>query len=237
MNVQSCPSEAILDAFELAEPVPPATRTHIESCPQCAARLRERKEAFAAIDRAAMVRAIHVAVTAAEGKRRPSRWMRVLPALALAGGAAVAAILFVRPPVNLNGLREKGSIGLDVFVERGGIVRKAAAGTEFHPGDRLRFEVDLSRPAHVMIVGQEADGALYNGFPATASVATSMNLPSGPDQLLPGAVELDEKLGREVLHLVACDRAFESREIRNEGGVLVLPNGCVEAPFVLKKVD
>jgi hypothetical protein len=227
-----CPSEAILDAFELKESISPAQTTHIDHCPVCAARLEERKSAFAALDREEIVRTLHIK-TAGREERRPL-FGRAIAALSFAAALAVGAILFLRPPAEV---RTKGSVGLEVFVERDGLVQRAVGGGEFKPGDRLRFEVDLPDPAHILILGVEADGSLYNTYPATASVATALKMNQGADQILPGAVELDEKLGREILHLVACERSFNSAEVKNRGSDLVLPEGCIAAPFVLKKVD
>jgi hypothetical protein len=234
----ACPSEAILDAIELDEPVDAPFRAHVQSCAVCVARLKERKDAFAALDRPALVRAIHARVVEAEqAAEKPSlgrSWRRAIAALSVAAAAGVAAVVMIQP---VDSERSKGSIGFDVFVEHGGDVRRAARNTVFHAGDRLRFEVDLPVAAHVLIVGVEADGTMYSAYPATASVAAAPKMAGGSDQVLPGAVELDEKPGREVLHLVACDREFGSSDVHQEKGTLVVPAGCVTTPFVLEKVD
>lgn len=237
-----CPSEAILDAYELKESVAPAQASHIGACSTCIARLDERKSAFSALDRAAMINALHIKTAGLSSPVKKPLFGRAIAALSFAAALGLGAFILVRPPLETDpdrelGTRHKGSIGFEVFVERDGVVQRAIGGSEFKPGDRLRFEVDLPNPAHVLIVGVEADGSLYNTYPATASVASAVALPEGSDQVLPGAVELDEKLGSETLHLVACEQAFDSRSIAERSGKIVFPEGCVESRFVLKKVD
>jgi hypothetical protein len=227
----TCPSEAILDAYELDETIDESARKHVESCSACAARLAERKQAFNALDKETLVRSIHMRVADSAPARRVSHWRRAIGGLSLAAAAGIAAMIFVVP----QGERTKGSIGFDVFVERDGVVRRAVRSTAFHPGDRLRFEVDLPKPAHVLIVGIEADGTMYSCYPPTKPVAAAEKLPEGVDQILAGAVELDETLGREELHLVACDHPFDSSAIAHRDGKLMVPEGCEATPFVLDK--
>ncbi len=256
---RECPSEAVLDAIELREEVGAAQRAHVEGCEICRARIAERHAAFDALDKAALVRSLHTKLAGVEAvnlaaetgnsaapfgaRKRGSFWGWLTGGISAAALATIALAVITRGPNDLGGsgedsdLRSKGSIGLSVFVEHGGIVERAAPGADFRPGDRLRFEVDLPRDAHVMIVGVEADGRLYNSYPTTQSPAGSERLSRGPDQVLPGAVELDETLGREVLYLVACDHAFASGELSQAGGKLQVPAGCEATPFVLKKVD
>lgn len=236
MLTPECPSEAILDAYELKESLAAAHATHIGGCSACTARLEERKSAFMALDRQAMINALHLKTAGAATPVKKPFFGRAIAALSFAAALGLGALVFMKPPLD-PGTRHKGSIGFEVFVERDGVVQRAVGGSEFKPGDRLRFEVDLPNPAHVLIVGVEADGSLYNTYPATASVASAVALPEGVDQVLPGAVELDEKLGRETLHLVACERAFDSRSIAENDGKIIFPEGCVESRFVLKKVD
>lgn len=238
----ACPSEAVLDAYDLGELRSATWRTHIEACEFCQGKLRERREAFQAIPRRdELVRAIHVAV-ADSPRPRPGRrpWARLgsraLP-LAASGVLTVLGVLVLQSASFDQGTRMKGTVGLTVYIERGGLVSEASSGTRFRPGDRLRFEVDLPTDSHLVIVGRESSGRQYNAFPVGTEAVGSSHMQRGVDQLLPGAVVLDESLGREVLYLVSCKQAFRSSDVRvHENGVQT-PGGCLTAPFVLVKVD
>lgn len=87
-----------------------------------------------------------------------------------------------------------------------------------------------------MVVGLEASGELYAAFPVGRGEVRSRPLGQGADQVLPGAVELDDSIGREALVLVRCSQAFELRELEVADGRLVAPPGCATSPFLLEKV-
>ncbi len=233
----ACPSEAVLDAYALGELNNEAPRAHIDRCPHCRARLDARAAAFAAMPRRdELIRAIHVAVAAganAAADPAPRRWPRWRLVGALAAVSAAAVVLL---PIERTSTRLKGGVGLTVYVERGGRVARAQSGDVFRAGERLRFEIDLPEDGHIMIVGREVSGRRYNVFPVGDDVVRSRSLPVGADQLLPGAVVLDEALGQESLFLVSCPQPFDSSQVRFRGGRASPPAGCLTAPFVLTKV-
>lgn len=231
-----CPSEAELDAYQLDELDGPG-RARIESCPRCQTRLQERRAMFEAIpDKARLIEAIHVGVVAATNTpARPQPGPRFwVPTLA--GLGALAAALVVLVPPSAPTVRSKGGVGLTVFVERHGQVVQGRSGDIFHPGDRLRFEVDSSRPLEIMILGREASGRVFPAFPLGAERGRSQPLASGTNQVLPGAVALDESSGRETLYLVGCPRPFGKADLRMGQDGLDLPDGCSTDRFVLEKV-
>jgi len=219
----SCPSELGLDRFEHGEAR--ELGAHVEGCAACQSRLTARREAYAAIDAAAHVRAVHLRL--AEPPRR--RW-RFLLAL-----APVAAALLIAVQPSQDGLRSKGAVSLSVFKERAGTVSRAESGEPFAPGDKLRFRLDLAADAEVMILGVEASGRVYDVFPATQDNLRSSPVAAGAERVLPGAVELDASIGREVLHLVACPRPFARAEVEVGAEGVEVPAGCVSRPFVLEK--
>lgn len=229
-----CPSEAVLDAYTLGELEDATQRAHVVGCAYCQHRLRAREEDFSAMPgRAEMIRAVHVAVAEAEVPRRRWRWAAVASAFAV---PMVALFAVVRMAPETEGVRPKGAAALSVYVQRDGRAARAWSGGVFHPGERLRFEIDLAEPAEVMIVGREASGRIYEVFPVASTPASSQAFLQGADQLLPGAVVLDETLGRETLFLVTCKGNFDSSQITGTEAGLRAPPGCLTTPFVLEKI-
>lgn len=227
-----CPSEAVLDAYELGELKSPALE-HVSTCPLCQEKLRDRAAAFQSLrDREAMVRAIHLAVSGPERPRR-KRWGWITGAGLATASAAILVTMRPGPPPE--GMRSKGGMGLSVFVERDGTVTRARSGESFRAGERLRFELDLQESTDIMILGREASGRVYAAFPSLGTETGSQRLEPGPDQLLPGAVILDASTGRETLYLVGCNTPFDSEEIEITERGARAPEGCSLTPFVLDK--
>lgn len=227
-----CPSEAVLDAYELDELRDNDARRHIEGCAHCRARLDERQAAFAAMPgRDALLSAIHVAAAQA-APPRPARARWLAPLAAFGALATAGLVLSVSPQ---DSVRTKGSAGLSVYVERDGQAHRAASGETFHPGERLRFEIDLPSDRHVLIVGREASGRVYNAFP-TGTVVRSQRFSVGADQVLPGAVELDASLGQETFYLVGCEHPFDSSQVTVGADDLQSPKSCLTARFIMHKV-
>ena len=250
-----CPSEAVLDAYELGELRDRRQSAHIDSCRVCQAKLAARTAAFLAMPRRdEIVRAVHVAVASSGRVHTPGRrpWFggaaRSGPWRGWIAGAAAAAavwLAFSAMPDGASyrasdrgreGVRLKGTVGLSVYVERNGHVERAASGDRFRPGERLRFEVDLPKDAEVMIIGREASGRVYPVFPTGPDVVRSRPYRVGTDQILPGAVVLDDSRGKETLYLVTCDAPFDSRQIKVSDARVVTPTGCLTTRLVLDKV-
>lgn len=228
--MSACPSELTLDAYELDELRDPPLMAHIRRCPECQGRLEARRSEFSAMPgRDAMLASLHVQLAEPGPLRRPG-W-RIWGGMLV---AAAAAVLFVVRP-EAPALRSKGAMGLSIYVEREGEVVQASSGEVFHPGERLRFEVDLSRSAEIMILGREASGAVYGAFPIGEGVLRSRPMQGGADQVLPGAVQLDASVGREVLYLVGCERAFDSSQLDLGAVPPRAPEGCGLSRFVLDK--
>jgi hypothetical protein len=228
-----CPSELTLTLFDtgaLAGPELAAVQAHLRTCPRCQAWLDEAKADFQAIPRAE--RDAMVTRLVARSQRPRRRWP-VVVAGTLAAAAAV--LLFVHvptpgPDTTLKG----GGLDLRVYRERGGEVSTTLSGEAFQAGDRLRFEVDVPDAGHMLVVGVEADGALFRAYPNDRD--ESVPVEPGAGQLLPDAIELDSSVGLEVLHLVVCKAPFTARDLRAAGArSLNLPPGCRAAAFELDK--
>jgi hypothetical protein len=133
-------------------------------------------------------------------------------------------------------VRIKGGLKFEVVRERRGVVEKASSNGIFYPGDRLRFVVDVPQPGNLMVIGQEADKKLYGGYPPGEEAQSSPVL-EGPDQILPGAIELDDSYGREWFYLVFCPHAFSMAQIKatQSPGRIEIPADCQYTGFQLNK--
>ncbi|MEZ4465528.1 MAG: hypothetical protein R3F43_13890 [bacterium] len=132
------------------------------------------------------------------------------------------------PGLTEPGVRAKGTAVLRVMRQRGDApAAEILSGAPCRPGDRLRFVVDLSAPGQVQIVSRGADGALAAVWPAAGAQA----MPAGRDQLVPGAVALDDAPGEERLYLVHCTDAAPACTASGEG--FTCPAGCTTSLFVV----
>jgi hypothetical protein len=161
---------------------------------------------------------------------RPIRNLTVVAVAAL-------AVFFVMPREKEEEVvRSKGrALDLIVYRERSGDVDKMLSGEQFAPGDRLRFEVDLPEPGHLMIVGVEADGDTFPCY--TGEGERSVGQVETSKRVLPGAVELDDSRGKEQLHAILCHVPFSFDQVAIENGRVISPPGCTSAPFLLDKED
>ena len=250
-----------LSAAEMAK-----VRAEIEADPSLQKRMAEREQGFSAypeFDAQSMVARIHVATANVEASSSPESlsdrflaWFRAPQgSWSLVAGAAALALVVViqRVPQSVDGgagedgvgivvpqpgydIRSKGQISLNVFRLRNNEVTVGQSGDEFAKGDRLRFQVSLPRPAHVMIVGVEADGSVYAAYPAQSSASVQMD---AGIVTLGEAVELDAQLGREVLHLVACPKPFALGDFvgGQAGSLQGFAPDCTTTQFEMNKAE
>jgi hypothetical protein len=244
-----CPSDLALDRFHAKELAPDATvriEQHAATCETCQARVAERTAGFDAIPGVDPRRILAQIRTRAAEPERVSvlAWARRLlaPTLAVAGMAAVLVMARPHHPVGNDGssnsvplaTRSKGAAALHVYRLSGEKSVATISGDHFSPGDRLRFSVDLQSDSVVQIVGVEASGTLYSAFPMDGS--TPPVLKTGTTEL-PGAVALDETVGRESLYLVACPPAVGAPQCTSAGPGQKpnCPDSCTLTPFMMVK--
>lgn len=248
---EGCPSDLMLDrlcAGELSSEQQSELQSHLAACEVCPSRVAQRQagfEAFPDLDTRPLLSAIVRRVgEAQEAKQRRFSVGKVLAWLAPVG-AAVAVFLLIgrgrdREPADDQEsamTREKGSAALHVFRQVREGARESLSGDSFRPGEALRFVVDLSKQAQISVVGIEASGALYVAWPQDAGAVTLYS--AGKGQALPGAVVLDESIGKETLYLVACPASLSvPAQQCKSGGPGALPQcgpGCSLSAFVLNK--
>ena len=262
-----CPSALALDrlvAGELTDAARSETEAHLVACADCAGRvahLRAGFDAMEGVDPRALLAGVRRRLDdepARTGWRAfLARWLgdgRLPWAPLAAAGAALVVLLVVLPrsgPDDPDGsVRRKGGLALHVHrlaVDRatnpiagsGGAEassEEVLSGDRFRPGDRLRFVVDLPRDGHVAIVGVDADGGLYEAWPLGGGAVDTLRS-AGRRQVLPGAVSLDDKPGRETLYLVHCAPEVGPPRCTSRGvdAAPVCPATCALSPFVVDK--
>jgi hypothetical protein len=179
-----------------------------------------------------------------DAKARRFSLSKLLVWCAPVGAAAVLLIVFLRgsflaktPEVDPSETREKGGAILHVFRQVGESAREAQSGDSFSPGDRLRFVVDLPVRAQLTVIGIEPNGTLYVAWPQDRAVPRIYAAGSGI--ALPGAVIVDESVGKETLYLVSCSPPqADPDSLCTSGGAGAVPqcrSGCALSAFVLHK--
>ena len=238
---ETCLSELRLDRWCVGELEPAereAVRDHLGVCARC----RTRLEAIESDQ--------HCVARTLPPLRRNSarqRW-----AWGVGGLAAAAAVLVIVLPLGpepddrhpmpgahaaARSTRIKGDERLGFFVQRDGAIARGQHGDVVYPGDRLRFEVSTSAPAHVAVLSVDGAGVIsvYHPFgPVTQAVDAGVGV-------LDTAVELDDTLGDESVIAVFCTSAVEVAVLRvafeHDPADPRLPPGCHTDRLQLRKVD
>ena len=125
-------------------------------------------------------------------RRRPWRTL-TLAALPLLAAAMALLVLLPSPPAN----RAKGTVDLDLYVQRGGQAVAVAEGEVLAPGDRVRFAVQADGHEGVVLLSVDGAGVVSLLYPERADQPP---VPVDPDQrgLLVDAVALDDAPGPEL---------------------------------------
>jgi hypothetical protein len=246
----TCPSDLLLDRLHAGELSGSAAReieAHVAGCTLCPQRMAERRagfDAFADLDARPLLAGIHRRLDA-EKQQKASRFSLAKLFAILAPATALTAVMVFAmlgrtPQVGgpeLDTIREKGGSVLHVFRQTGESVKESLSGDEFYPGDHLRFVVDVKQRGRLAVLGVEASGVLYVAWPQGEGISTLRE--AGPQQQLPGAVVLDENVGRELLYLVSCPESVgtPSSLCKSTGAVTPpsCPAGCSQSVFVLNK--
>lgn len=231
---RDCPSDLAFDRRLLGETEPAEERdltVHLNTCTSCQGRwaLREKgARAFPELELGLK----RIARNLAEQRRSKRRRLAVFAAWATAAAASAAFFAFA-PPLREE-LTRKGAPGLVVYRQRGGGAEIVTGDQPVHPGDRLRFKVSAAVDKEIMIVCVEDGGEVSLLHPPVGR--RSVPLVPQPDGALEGSTLLDDHLGEEWLHLVACARAFTLDDLRVVSPeVIVAPKGCEVTVFHLSK--
>jgi hypothetical protein len=208
-----CVSNLALDRYLLDELAPgerDGLTAHLTSCHSCTeahASLAAERERFSNQAPVASLAADALTRWAQRPRARLGPWVRRLavPVLALCTGAAG---LFLWAPTN----RTKGGFSLSPYVLHPERASTGAlhTGEPLHPRDRLQFRYNGPRGGYLAVVAIDESGAIsvyYPGGPTAAAVE------AGREVDLQSAVELDDKLGSEVVLAVRCDRPLAVSDV------------------------
>jgi len=176
-----------------------AAEAHASGCPLCRAEVEDAARAREQFLTQVFPRT-QAAVVRRAGRRAP--WRRLLPPLGLAaavGGAA--AVLLIALPHREPVVQTKGTGMLSVFALRGERTFTVEDGARLHPGDRIRFAVQGTGAAFVLVASVDGRGQVSVYQPNTAL---------GPDAAvataLPDSIRLDDALGLERIFAVFSGR-------------------------------
>jgi hypothetical protein len=218
-----CRSALALDRWlsgELAPAEAAELDAHVAACARCApaaAELRAGREA----PLPPLALAGRTPGTAAPARRAPRALWLGLGAGGLAAAAAV--LLLARAP---EGDRTKGGVGLGMWVQHDGQVRRAGPGEVVAPGDAIRFAVTTPAPSYVAVLSLDPAGRASVYFPAGPLAERVM---AGADLPLPLATRLDATVGEERVLGLFCDRPVELEPVRaalEAGRDDAVPHGC-----------
>lgn len=241
------PSELLLDRYVAGEASPEEVK-RVEQWVAGSTERRERLEARRGFADPSMEERVFARISAdlARGGRRASGaaeagppWWKKLARLWGPGALALAVaflVVVVAKPVEPEGLRVKGGLGFLVHKKTPTGSEVLVSGSIVHPGDLLRFEVDLPDPGHVLILNRDAAEVTAVAWPLDGSDATR---PLGAGaQALEGAVELDHTLGFEWFFVIRCaaPQGLAAFSVKGQGR-LEAPAGCTSVGLRLEKRD
>ena len=114
-----------------------------------------------------------------------------------------AAPLVVRQMIDAGAVREKGGIGLRVFVKTADGSRPAMQGERLRAGDAIKFAVSPGGQRYVMVVNVEETGKVTRYYPRDEQSA-----PTDPhrEAVLPTSITLDDYHGVERVYAVFSDK-------------------------------
>jgi hypothetical protein len=156
----------------------------------------------------------------------PARLRHITQGVLFAAALAAAMLFVVRPSDDVVTMKGDGD-AFEVFVSRPSGDGVLGEGARVAPGDRLRFVVHTTAPQTVAVLS--IDGA------GTVSVYSPPR-PLAPGRAeLPGAIELDNVRGREVLMAFTCDHAVDAGSLVAAVKAGTTPAGCDVMRHTLEK--
>ena len=209
-----------------------AVRAHVADCRSCADALhglqsREREE----------LPPLRFLAPAPAPRPQRALALRRWP-LAAAGLAAIAAGVLVTlrialaPETRVPGTSLKGQgVGISMFVQHGGSVRRAEQGEVVATGDAVRFAVTTPRRSYVAILSLDPQGHASVYFPLGPRAES---VEPGVESPLPLGTRLDGSVGEERVWALLCPSPVELEPLRAQlerGRVEVLSQVCTVIPW------
>jgi hypothetical protein len=213
---QACTSALRLERWihgELSSHDADALRAHVAGCRRCGEALEALRAS--SLQELPALRAPTAPAPRAPDVRRPPRLLRRGPLAAAGLGAALAAglLLIVRSaPAPGPGTVLKGSgVGLVMYVQHGGSVRRAEPGEAVAPGDAIRFAVTSPVRAFVAVLSVDPLGRASVYFP---SGPRAEPVEPGVEQPLPTGTRLDDTVGEERIWAIFCPSPIALEPLR-----------------------
>jgi hypothetical protein len=204
MNESRCPSDYQLDAFWLeGKPDGHPVGKHLAGCAECQARWEEIEDAQKVFQQEVFPQSEQAVVDRSTdllgGFKGAFSRMLSVPRLAAVSALAVLIVLAVTfwpgqdPDDDGSYIGIKGSIGLQVFCQRGDHVFLVNPGDLLLAEDKIRFQVTPSGPGHLLVISVDGNGQVHRY--ASSQVA-------GGEQALPGSIVLDDSPGDERIFVL-----------------------------------
>lgn len=195
--------DALLERY-LAEALDTEAKAHLEKLLSESSADQARLEALRADSAAFLLRHPPEAVAARleSSQKRPAwfRWpMLLVPVL-----AAAVVLLVVGLPDDPYTI--KGSVVLVLHRKVGQGSAPVSPDVPLVPGDAIRFEVKAPASGFVAVLGRDARGTITVYYPYGGTKPTAFD---ASQPLLPGAISLDDTLGREDVYVLHSAHAFE----------------------------
>ncbi len=243
-----CLSLAVMDRLALGESDAAEKQSaarHLEGCAACqtlSQSLQLDTDDFRATAHPAALAADALARAGQAGASSRSTWIRRLVPLLTAG--ALAVVFVARGPAPTSELADnatKGSFALAIYVLHAHDGDSAARGQlhlgePLHPGDQIRFGLQSDEPGYALVLGVDRRGEI-SVYHHDGSKAAPLG--SGRGDITPGAIELDETLGRETLIALRCRERITAEAaiaaVKKAGGEPALGLPCAVARYAIDK--
>ena len=189
--------------------IDPAIADHIEACAECTSRvriLREERTAYQAVHPSA---AFMARLDEKTNSDRGRIYRGALSGFAVAVALGASAVFVALPSNDVSmptGVRMKGTIDLALRLH---VSRHGEPAAPFdvrdplRPGDIVRFVVDAPAEGYPAVVSIDERQQL-SWYVPTAD-AQARPLAAGRSIVLPGAIQLDDYLGRELVILIMSE--------------------------------
>ncbi|HET7825489.1 MAG TPA: hypothetical protein VFK90_09145 [Anaeromyxobacter sp.] len=224
----ACTSALRLDRWlcgELGSEEDAALRAHLATCARCA----DAASTLGAArdEELPPLRALDVPARAVPRFVKP--WRPALAAAGLAGALAAGLFLALRPgPAQAPGTALKGAgVGIGMWVQHGGDVRRVGEGEAIAVGDAVRFSVTTPVRAYVAVLSLDPAGHASVYFPVgprAEAVGPAVDAP------LPAGTRLDATVGEERVWALFCPAPIELEPVRARlergGAAAALPEEC-----------
>jgi hypothetical protein len=237
---RACTSALRLERWthgELSSPEADSLQAHVAGCRDCTEALRALQAGHQEELPAMRTRASAEATAPAQARTRWPRLLRSWPLAAAGLGAALAAgllvVLRLPPGTGAPGTSLKGpGVGLSMFVQHGGSVRRAEEGEVVAPGDAVRFAVTSPVKAYVAVLSVDPQGRASVYFPLGPRAEP---VEPGVESPLPLGTRLDGTVGEERIWALLCPEpiALEPLRAQLERGrdEALLSRGCRVIPW------